>query len=60
MDRRVALEAGRLLAHGEATAAEIGHQLGFSESTNLVKFFDRMTGTTPVAFFQDMARVDGR
>lgn len=60
IDRRVALEAERLLVHSEATVAEIGHQLGFSEPTNFVKFFGRMIGTTPAAFRQSVARADGR
>jgi AraC-like DNA-binding protein len=50
IDQRIALEARRLLAHSTATIAEIGHELGFSEATNFVKFFRRMARTTPVAF----------
>lgn len=50
IDRRVGLEAQRLLAHSAASVAEIAHQLGFSETTNFVKFFRRMTGRTPRAF----------
>lgn len=50
IDARVALEAKRLLVHSQTTAAEIGHQLGFTEPTNFLKFFKRMVGCTPLAF----------
>lgn len=50
LDLRIALEAKRLLAHSEATVAQVGHRLGFSEPTNFVKFFRRMAGTTPLEF----------
>lgn len=52
VDRRVALEAQRLLVHSTATSAAIGEQLRFSEPTNFVKFFRRRVGTTPEAFRQ--------
>jgi AraC-like DNA-binding protein len=50
IDRRLALEAARLLIHTDASIAEIGHQIGFSESTNFVRFFARMNGATPARF----------
>jgi AraC-like DNA-binding protein len=50
IDRRLALEAARLLIHTDAGIAEIGHQMGFSESTNFVRFFARMNGATPARF----------
>ena len=50
VDRRVALEAQRLLVHSTSTSVAIGELLGFSEPTNFVKFFRRRTGTTPEAF----------
>ncbi len=50
VDRRVALEAQRLLVHSTASAGTIGETLGFSEPTNFVKFFRRLVGTTPDAF----------
>lgn len=51
IDRRVALEAKRLLVHSDASVAEIAHRLGFSEPTNFVKFFRRLAGgATPLAF----------
>lgn len=52
VDRRVALEAQRLLVHGSDTSVAIGELLGFSEPTNFVKFFRRCVGTTPEAFRQ--------
>jgi AraC-like DNA-binding protein len=50
VDRRVALEAQRLLVHSTSTSVAIGELLGFSEPTNFVKFFRRRVGTTPEAF----------
>jgi AraC-like DNA-binding protein len=50
IDRRLALEAKRLLAHSQMPVAHIGHQLGFSESTNFVKFFRRLGEETPQQF----------
>ncbi len=50
IDRRIVLEAQRILVHSSASVAEIGHQLGFSEPTNFVKFFRRIVGTTPADF----------
>lgn len=52
VDRRIALEAQRLLVHSTATSVAIGEQLGFTEPTNFVKFFRRLVGTTPEAFRQ--------
>lgn len=54
IDRRIALEAARELVHGAASVAEIGHRLGFSETTNFVKFFGRVQGISPLAFRQKM------
>lgn len=50
IDRRVALEARRMLAHSSASVVEVGYWLGFSEATNFVKFFRRMVGVTPQLF----------
>lgn len=50
IDRRIALEAQRMLVHSGATSAVIGEQLGFSEPTNFLKFFKRQIGMTPEAF----------
>lgn len=56
IDRRVALEAQRLLAHGTGSVAEIAHQVGFSEPTNFVKFFRRVIGVTPADFRRSVQR----
>ncbi|KIZ18812.1 helix-turn-helix domain-containing protein [Streptomyces natalensis] len=50
IDRRVLLEAKRLLAHGDQSAARIADRLGFADATNFTKFFQRRAGTTPIAF----------
>ena len=50
IDRRVILEAKRLLAHGDHTAAQIAARLGFTSATNFGKYFHQRTGTTPIAF----------
>ncbi len=50
IDRRVALEAQRLLTQGKQSVSQIGYQLGFSELTNFVKFLNRLVGMTPTAF----------
>lgn len=50
IDRRVALEAQRLLVHRRDAASEVGASLGFSEPTNFLKFFKRTVGCTPDIF----------
>lgn len=50
IDRRVALEAQRMLVHSTARISEIGYHLGFTELTNFVKFFNRIVGMTPSEF----------
>lgn len=50
IDRRLALEAARLLIHTDLSVVELSHQLGFSESTNFVRFFCRIMGATPARF----------
>ena len=50
IDRRVLLEAKRLLAHTDLTAAQIGDELGFSDAANFGKFFRRGTGDSPIDF----------
>lgn len=50
IDQRIALEAKRLLAHSDATSAEISEKLGFSEPTNFLKFFKRQTALSPERF----------
>ncbi|MER8186933.1 AraC family transcriptional regulator [Kitasatospora sp. NPDC094015] len=50
IDRRIVLEARRLLAHGDHSAARISQQLGFSSATNFSKYFHQRTGQSPIAF----------
>jgi len=50
IDRRVILEAKRLLIHDELSAAQIATYLGFTSATNFTKFFRRHTGSSPGAF----------
>ncbi|WP_081913506.1 helix-turn-helix domain-containing protein [Glycomyces sp. NRRL B-16210] len=50
VDRRVVLEAKRMLACSGDSAARVGERLGFSSATNFNKFFTQRTGTTPIAF----------
>jgi AraC-like DNA-binding protein len=54
IDRRIALEAQRMLAHSITSIADIAAYLGFSEATNFVKFFRRSIGETPSAFRSKM------
>ncbi|MCF3118281.1 helix-turn-helix transcriptional regulator [Streptomyces silaceus] len=50
IDRRVVLEAKRLLAHTELPVGRIGAAVGFADSANFSKFFQLHTGVTPAAF----------
>ncbi len=50
IDRRVVLEAKRMLACSDKAAARIGSRLGFSSATNFNKFFHQRSGMTPIAF----------
>jgi AraC-like DNA-binding protein len=50
IDARVVLEIKRLLAHTDLSLKEIAEQTGFDEPTNLVKFFKRHAGQTPMHF----------
>ncbi|MFJ4204843.1 helix-turn-helix domain-containing protein [Streptomyces sviceus] len=50
IDRRVVLEAKRLLAHSDQSAARIADRLGFSSATHFNKYFHQRTGQTPIAF----------
>jgi AraC-like DNA-binding protein len=50
IDKRVILEAKRLLAHTEMPIGRIGVAVGFPDSANFSKFFHQHTDTTPAAF----------
>ncbi|GAA3572971.1 hypothetical protein GCM10022222_66530 [Amycolatopsis ultiminotia] len=49
LDERIALEARRRLVTTDSSVATIARELGFTEATNFVKFYRRLTGTTPTA-----------
>ncbi|MEE1836161.1 AraC family transcriptional regulator [Streptomyces sp. SP17KL33] len=50
IDRRVVLEAKRLLAHGDESAAQISDHLGFVTPSQFSKFFMQRAGRTPIDF----------
>jgi hypothetical protein len=50
LDRRLAMEAARMLVHSLASMAEVGHTLGFSKPTNFIRFLVRLAGATPLSF----------
>ncbi|WP_351225018.1 AraC family transcriptional regulator [Streptomyces sp. NPDC002133] len=50
IDRRVILEAKRLLAHTDVPVGRIGVAVGFADSANFSKFFLQHTGVTPAGF----------
>ncbi|MBH5333599.1 helix-turn-helix domain-containing protein [Streptomyces pactum] len=50
LDRRVVLEAKRLLAHSELPIARVADRTGFTDAANFSKFFQHRTGRTPGEF----------
>ncbi|MFD4511144.1 helix-turn-helix domain-containing protein [Streptomyces sp. NPDC058457] len=50
VDRRVVLEAKRLLAHSDQTAAQISDQLGFVNPSQFSKYFLHRVGRSPIDF----------
>ncbi|GAA0469472.1 AraC family transcriptional regulator [Streptomyces stramineus] len=50
IDRRVMLEAKRLLAHSDLPAARIAGRIGFEDPANFSKFFQHREGRSPGAF----------
>lgn len=50
IDRRVVLEAKRLLAHEQTPIAAIGARLGFDDPANFSKYFKHRVGIAPGAF----------
>ncbi|MCC5475375.1 helix-turn-helix domain-containing protein [Streptomyces sp. NPDC059680] len=50
IDKRVVLEAKRLLAHTDLPIGRVGAAVGFPDAANFTKFFHLHTGQTPVAF----------
>lgn len=50
IDKRVILEAKRLLAHTDMTIGRVGVAVGFPDAANFSKFFHQHTEVTPAAF----------
>lgn len=50
IDDRIMLEAKRILAHTTESVKEIGHNLGFEEPTNFIKYFKKHSKLTPTEF----------
>ncbi|MGW1944371.1 AraC family transcriptional regulator [Streptomyces sp. NPDC001940] len=55
IDRRVTLEAKRLLAHTDLPVGRIGVAVGIGDSANFSKYFQQHTGVTPAAFRAEQA-----
>lgn len=56
IDRRVLLEAKRLLAHSDHPVVQIADELGFSDAANFSKYFAQRAGETPAGFRQGFLR----
>ncbi|MFF0205634.1 helix-turn-helix domain-containing protein [Streptomyces sp. NPDC005017] len=54
IDRRVVLEAKRLLAHTDLPIGRVGAAVGFPDAANFSKFFHQHTEVTPAAFRAEM------
>lgn len=50
IDKRVVLEAKRLLAHTDLPIGRVGVAVGFPDAANFSKFFHQHTDVTPAAF----------
>lgn len=50
IDRRVVLEAKRLLAHETTPVADVAARLGFDDPANFSKYFTQRVGRTPAEF----------
>ncbi|MFJ8547252.1 AraC family transcriptional regulator [Streptomyces sp. NPDC093586] len=50
IDKRVVLEAKRLLAHTDMPIGRVGAAVGFPDAANFSKFFQQHTDVTPAAF----------
>ncbi|MFJ5260308.1 helix-turn-helix domain-containing protein [Streptomyces sp. NPDC088387] len=50
IDKRVVLEAKRLLAHTDVPIGRVGVAVGFPDAANFSKFFHQHTDQTPAAF----------
>ncbi|MEU2745898.1 AraC family transcriptional regulator [Streptomyces collinus] len=56
IDKRVVLEAKRLLAHTELPIGRVGAAVGFPDAANFSKFFHQHTDRTPAAFRAELRR----
>ncbi|MER7054302.1 AraC family transcriptional regulator [Streptomyces sp. NPDC000351] len=56
IDKRVVLEARRLLAHTDMPIGRIGAAVGFPDAANFSKFFQQHTDQTPAAFRTELRR----
>ncbi|GGS33455.1 AraC family transcriptional regulator [Streptomyces griseoviridis] len=56
IDKRVILEAKRLLAHTDLPIGRVGAALGFPDAANFSKFFHQHTDQTPAAFRAELSR----
>ncbi|MEU7057621.1 AraC family transcriptional regulator [Streptomyces sp. NPDC046197] len=54
IDKRVVLEAKRLLAHTDLPIGRVGAAVGFADAANFSKFFQLRTGRTPVTFRSEL------
>ncbi|PWI14187.1 AraC family transcriptional regulator [Streptomyces sp. Act143] len=54
IDKRVVLEAKRLLAHTDLPIGRVGAAVGFADAANFSKFFQLHTGQTPVGFRSEL------
>ncbi|MFE1250625.1 helix-turn-helix domain-containing protein [Streptomyces sp. NPDC058735] len=54
IDKRVVLEAKRLLAHTDLPIGRVGAAVGFADAANFSKFFQQHTDRTPAAFRADL------
>jgi len=50
IDDHVIMEIKRCLVSSSLSVKEVGYQTGFEDSANMVKFFKKHTGTTPLKF----------
>ncbi|MFH9817004.1 AraC family transcriptional regulator [Streptomyces sp. NPDC017230] len=56
IDKRVVLEARRLLAHTDMPIGRVGAAVGFPDAANFSKFFQQHTDQTPAAFRTELRR----
>ncbi|MEU6064248.1 MULTISPECIES: helix-turn-helix domain-containing protein [Streptomyces] len=59
IDKRVILEAKRLLAHTDMPIGRVGAAIGFPDAANFSKFFHLHTGQTPVGFRAELRQGSG-